>query len=85
VTSFIALDFSLYAVTCFKVAVEVHDVEFRLSRICGLLKRHGFEVYTEQQQTNWHDGMLICVPEALRLYYVYASRKTSPAHANTTQ
>mmetsp|Transcript_44503 Transcript_44503/g.71526 ORF Transcript_44503/g.71526 Transcript_44503/m.71526 type:complete len:243 (+) Transcript_44503:136-864(+) len=57
-----------------QVAVEVHDIEFRVSRIRALLERHGFKVQIEEQKTAWHDGMLICVPKDLLLYYVYASR-----------
>jgi len=34
----------------------------------------GFKVQIEEQKTAWHDGMLICVPKDLLLYYVYASR-----------
>jgi hypothetical protein len=113
-----------------QVAVEVHDIDFRLSRIQTLLKRHGsacvvfwqkkwhffplppqsahlckmctdnlvcaftrfvhrlttvgyclvvpgFRVYTERQETKWHNDMLVCVPKDLNLHYVYASRQLS--------
>eukprot|EP00802_Teleaulax_amphioxeia_P016224 Tamp_16338.p1 GENE.Tamp_16338~~Tamp_16338.p1 ORF type:complete len:304 (+),score=54.31 Tamp_16338:434-1345(+) len=60
-----------------QVAVEVHDIDFRLSRIQALLQRHGFWVHTQQQTTKWHMDMLVCVPKDLNLHYVYASRQCS--------
>ncbi len=41
-----------------QVVAEVHDMGFRLSRIESLLRRHGFDVSTEQQTTSWHDGLV---------------------------
>lgn len=57
-----------------QVVVEVHDDNFRVSRVRSLLERHGFVVMTRPQRTAWHEGALVCIPASLRLFYVYARK-----------
>eukprot|EP00746_Dinoflagellata_sp_MGD_P066957 gnl/MRDRNA2_/MRDRNA2_27671_c0_seq1.p1 gnl/MRDRNA2_/MRDRNA2_27671_c0~~gnl/MRDRNA2_/MRDRNA2_27671_c0_seq1.p1 ORF type:complete len:128 (+),score=19.80 gnl/MRDRNA2_/MRDRNA2_27671_c0_seq1:88-471(+) len=61
-----------------QIIAEVHDVDGRLQRILGLLKRHGFfEVRVKQQQSEETDGYFSFVPKSLGLHMIYASRTSS--------
>lgn len=74
-----------------QVVVEVHDVNDRLARVLSLLRRHGMRAKAVQQRGGVHHGYQMVVPHALRLFYVYATRReeeggtlsSSQAHTHT--
>lgn len=59
-----------------QVVIEVHDVDGRLERVCTLLRRHGFRVEATQQRSSTVRGYLMIVPATLKLWYVFAVRRS---------
>ena len=60
-----------------QIAIEVHDIEGRLSKISHLLQASGFHKVSIHQQTGSisNDGLYQSfVPESLKLYLVYATK-----------
>eukprot|EP00048_Salpingoeca_helianthica_P010359 m.148949 g.148949 ORF g.148949 m.148949 type:complete len:312 (-) comp15063_c6_seq1:34-969(-) len=57
-----------------QIAVEVHDTDGRLERVCERLASWGFVVAVAQQRSGLVGGYVRCVPRALALYYVFARR-----------
>lgn len=63
-----------------QIVLEVHDLHGRLRAVLALLRRHGFSVTVQQQRSGTVGGYHMVVPDALRLFLVFAvangSRRT---------